>query len=63
MVELGGLTGIALFFNMLIISEGFSSIQYVYSDCESALKRLNTNTEYAKVKIQHMDLISIICDL
>ena len=61
--ELDGLTAIALFFNTLTIPVTSSINQTVYSDCQSALNKLVTSPEYAKVKFQHMDLISIICDL
>ena len=61
--ELGGLTGVALFFHSIIIPELDNVKQSIYCDCLSALKNITTSPEYIKSSIQHMDLVSIISAL
>ena len=62
--ELGGITGLAMFFGSIIIPlSSPNQNQFVVSDCLSALTRLTTSAEYTKTSIQHMDLIGVICDL
>ena len=61
--ELGGLTAIALFFNTLITPTNDTISQNIFTDCKSAINKLFSSPQFARVKYSHMDLLSIISAL
>ena len=61
--ELGGLTAIALFFNTIITPTNDTISQSIFTDYKSAINKLFSSPQFAKVKYSRMDLLSIISAL